>query len=795
VQSSCQSGSVSFQHVQSYLCQLLVLWVLCQVDPSADDSLIKRQYRKLALLLHPDKNKSVGAEAAFKLIGEAFGVLSDKSKRNMHDLKRGFKGSVPQMPTRVSETAKPHSSHHPQYQSTAQASAGSGPQAPHPSLTFWTSCPLCRMQYQYLRTYLNFQLLCQKCNKPFTAKDINATSANGAKVYTWSHDINVQHQTGRQDYKFQGAAQGNGASGTATGNGNAHAHGDSHTAAASKSAAAAVAAQNLVHEMYQKAKRDRLDAERESKRKEKEREKAQKQQEKEAVKKARDEAKSKEALERLLSKRKHAADKESKRKTVERGGLRRLSRKRSKKEDEVEDEDDEDEKLDQNESAGGIHADSSGVSTRKLTPRRSARNRRNVTYRIDGSDDELEGSPNSKRPRLDVDGSGFGNVSRVEKGKSVVDDNDDDDDDQDTWVIGREGDGKVSYKDGIVKEGSSGSALSKERPVEDFRQNPAAKFRNPNSGLKKPSAGEKDGVEQESLVKETPGAWSDTKMEGDVKISNRKAISISEDKLEKGTRSSGLPDRISKVSCSLKSEEDINLASSPTSSADSEAALCVMDPDFHDFDADRTESDVRKDQFWAVYDEQDGMPRYYCKITKVSQHPFTVSGYWLESVQQTEPNNTWLNTYDLSLSIGEFKIGDAVEFDTINMFSHVMTPKKNLKVFEVYPRVNEVWAMYRDFDNEVPKSKSDGKFQFRYDMVVVKKESTNLRGPNVVLLKKMEDYKTLWRPVGDAISADDLPRFSHRVPSQQITANEIPGVPEGCLELDPASTPADVIES
>ena len=788
---------MSFQHVQSYLCQLLFLWVLCQVDPSADDSLIKRQYRKLALLLHPDKNKSVGAEAAFKLIGEAFGVLSDKSKRNMHDLKRGFKGSVPQMPTRVSETAKPHSSHHPQYQSTAQASAGSGPQAPHPSLTFWTSCPLCRMQYQYLRTYLNFQLLCQKCNKPFTAKDINATTANGAKVYTWSHDINVQHQTGRQDYKFQSSAQGNGASGTATGNGNAHAHGDSHTAAASKTAAAA-AAQNLVHEMYQKAKRDRLDAERESKRKEKEREKAQKQQEKEAVKKARDEAKSKEALERLLSKRKHAADKESKRKTVERGGLKRLSRKRSKKEDEVEDEDDEDEKLDQNESAGGIHADISGVSTRKLTPRRSLRNRRNVTYRIDGSDDELDGSPNSKRPRLDVDGSSFGNVSRVEKGKSVVDDDDDDDDDQDTWVSGREGDCKVSYKDGIVKEGSSGSALAKERPVEDFRQNPAAKFRNPNSGLKKPSSGEKVGVEQESLGKETPGAWSDTKMEGDVKISNRKATSISEDKLEKGTRSTGLPDRISKASCSLKSEEDINLASSPTSSADSEAELCVMDPDFHDFDADRTESDVRKDQFWAVYDEQDGMPRYYCKITKVSQHPFTVSGYWLESMQQTKPNNTWLNTYDLSLSIGEFKIGDPVEFDTINMFSHVMTPKKNLKLFEVYPRVNEVWAMYRDFDKEVPQSKSDGKFQFRYDMVVVKKEFTNLRGPSIVLLKKMEDYKTLWRPVGDAflpISANDLPRFSHRVPSQHITAHEIPGVPEGCLELDPASTPADVIDS
>jgi len=37
----------------------------------SEEAIIKKQYRKLALLLHPDKNKFSGAEAAFKLIGEA----------------------------------------------------------------------------------------------------------------------------------------------------------------------------------------------------------------------------------------------------------------------------------------------------------------------------------------------------------------------------------------------------------------------------------------------------------------------------------------------------------------------------------------------------------------------------------------------------------------------------------------------------------------------------------------------------------------------------------------------------
>ncbi|VVA96515.1 unnamed protein product [Arabis nemorensis] len=44
---------------------------ILQVQPFADADTIKKQYRKLTLLLHPDKNKFAGAESAFKLVGEA----------------------------------------------------------------------------------------------------------------------------------------------------------------------------------------------------------------------------------------------------------------------------------------------------------------------------------------------------------------------------------------------------------------------------------------------------------------------------------------------------------------------------------------------------------------------------------------------------------------------------------------------------------------------------------------------------------------------------------------------------
>ncbi|KAL2554059.1 DNAJ heat shock N-terminal domain-containing protein [Forsythia ovata] len=156
------------------------------VERLADELTIKKQYRRLALVLHPDKNRFPGAEAAFKLIGEANLVLTDPVKRSSFDSK-----------TRVSVRSAPSNQppHHVNTNPVFRKQYGFQNKFPN-SFTdkfsgpnqhqetgfdstvgqgmFNTSCPFCTNKFLCQRENVNRSFHCTYCFKTFIAYDIGA---------------------------------------------------------------------------------------------------------------------------------------------------------------------------------------------------------------------------------------------------------------------------------------------------------------------------------------------------------------------------------------------------------------------------------------------------------------------------------------------------------------------------------------------------------------------------------------------------------------------------------------------
>ncbi|XLR28424.1 hypothetical protein HN51_041755 [Arachis hypogaea] len=178
------------------------------VTPSADDETVKKQYRKLILALHPDKNKSPGADGAFKLVSEAWTLLSDKARRLAYNQKRSSTGFQHNAPNHVVSQPK---APNPNRMATPNARTGSNnAQAPPTSVpppyrmvdTFWTICTRCSARLQYLRIYLNVALRCPNCNQAFVAVE-KVPPADGVKSFNCSaqqHQQNSQPRAGGWDH-------------------------------------------------------------------------------------------------------------------------------------------------------------------------------------------------------------------------------------------------------------------------------------------------------------------------------------------------------------------------------------------------------------------------------------------------------------------------------------------------------------------------------------------------------------------------------------------------------------------
>ncbi|KAK2983163.1 hypothetical protein RJ640_018508 [Escallonia rubra] len=162
---------------------------------SHDPELIAAQHRRLALLLNPHRNRLPFADHAFRLVSEAWSVLSNPSRKSVYDNQIDF------APNRVPEQQN-HQNRHPQRQQqppqpaprvsprktvndiTVDESQANSSTIDEAS-TFWTACPYCYHMYQYPRVYVECTLRCQKCERAFQAVALPSPPpvADGKEAY------------------------------------------------------------------------------------------------------------------------------------------------------------------------------------------------------------------------------------------------------------------------------------------------------------------------------------------------------------------------------------------------------------------------------------------------------------------------------------------------------------------------------------------------------------------------------------------------------------------------------------
>lgn len=228
-------------------------------------------------------------------------------------------------------------------------------------------------------------------------------------------------------------------------------------------------------------------------------------------------------------------------------------------------------------------------------------------------------------------------------------------------------------------------------------------------------------------------------------------------------------------------------------------SIPVPDPDFYDFDKDRTEKAFGENQVWAVYDNDDGMPRFYAMVHSViSRDPFKIRISWLNSNTNTElgPLN-WVGS-GFAKICGDFRVGRHETYDGLNCFSHqVRWTKGNRGAIRIFPRKGDVWALYRNWSPDWNELTADDVIH-KYDMVEVLQDYDEL-GVVVIPLVKVAGYKALFHHHLDSkqvrrIPKEEIFRFSYQVPSHLLSGQEASNAPKGCRELDPAALPPEFLQ-
>ncbi|XP_062230028.1 uncharacterized protein LOC133927575 isoform X2 [Phragmites australis] len=735
---------------------------ILEVSPLADYEAIKKQYKKLALQTHPDKNSSICADGAFNLISDAWSVLSDATKRMAYDQKRHVCGpQVHQNNYKANANNTSGSSMSSMNGSWCQNSGPDRSRKAVPHLvpdTFWTYCGSCFMSFQYSREYANRHLKCPVCHAVFVAVEVPPPSSpvypTGPKPMATNNNLGA---TIIPDMATPGTQAG-----VALGNQN-YDPTVLQQWSFLKSTTRAHSTRCTVQQAH------------ESVRKEEAGEANTATNEEANIRRKVMQAARKHAHADSFLGRANAATREheaAKRRCVNDGnqatwqsasscpdGDARKPMRPAKRRPRSTSETSGAKK--RKVSSGDLNCESSGNAGRTSLGR--------VLMQLDIRRMLIKNTKLQLQDKLEEFNSKKANVKNEEK-----------------MQTSKKSSTRISCSTAIdVNETEMKQSSNSVHPKED-NVIELVSIRVHSEEKERAQCVKQVGLEERFR------SWQWGKPEVRIVYTRRNR---KEHKKELGDGAIGANSArqhhlADKYSC----------LNQKSSSDEGSCEMPVPDADFYNF-GDHSEISFQSDQVWAMYDEEDGMPRYYALIRKVlSTHPFKVRLAYLKANDCNEfGTSSWIS-YGYSKTCGEFKAGDSEDTDQLNIFSHKVKCEKGPGgIIRIFPKRGDIWALYQNWSPDWDEFTPDDTM-YKYELVEVLDSYNPTKGISVMPIVKIPGFVSVFKPLHDAtkswrIPKEEMLRFSHQVPFHVLTGDEAHSAPKGCYELDPGSTPKELLQA
>ncbi|KAM2437203.1 hypothetical protein EV1_014260 [Malus domestica] len=292
------------------------------------------------------------------------------------------------------------------------------------------------------------------------------------------------------------------------------------------------------------------------------------------------------------------------------------------------------------------------------------------------------------------------------------------------------------------------------------------------------------------------------KDKNDERDKKEKRERLRHDKLKKGKNLDVEKRAVSKKDLESDKSKGLSIEKSSMGSKSGDLEIMVVeDSDFYDFDKDRVGRSFEKGQVWAIYDDDDGMPRLYGLIDEVvSVKPFEVKMSWLDLQNNGYEWLAFSEKMGFHVSCGRFKVSRKTSINSFNIFSQLVDCERVAReIYCIYPKKGSVWALYSEtpFDAEGRNLSSQDKRCC--DIVVFLTAYSEMHGMSIGYLEKVDGFKTVFkiREIGShavrLLESSDVRLASHQIPSRKLSGDEAPNLLKDCWELDPASLPPDLL--